>query len=75
LAHLERRTHRSGKDSVDHPPHGYDDVANAVCGALVVASRRYKVEFLEPLQEWLDYEEELRIKEVCKEEGGVWFPV
>jgi len=23
----------------------------------------------------LDYEQECRIKEVCNEEGGVWFPV
>jgi len=32
---LERRTHRSGKDSVDHPPNGHDDIANAVAGLLV----------------------------------------
>ncbi len=31
---LERRTHRSGKDSVDHPKNGRDDFANSVCGAL-----------------------------------------
>ena len=32
---LERRTHRSGKDSIDHAPGGHDDLANAVAGALV----------------------------------------
>ena len=37
LRGLERRVHRSGKDSVDHPPHGTDDHANAVCGALYIA--------------------------------------
>lgn len=31
---LERRTHRGGKDSVDHPRGGHDDHANAVCGVL-----------------------------------------
>jgi hypothetical protein len=31
---LERSTHRSGKDSVDHPKNGHDDYANAACGAL-----------------------------------------
>ena len=31
---LERRTHRSGKDSIDHPKNGRDDYANAVCGVL-----------------------------------------
>ena len=29
---LERKTHRGGRDSVDHPPRGSDDLANAVCG-------------------------------------------
>jgi hypothetical protein len=29
---LERRTARSGKDSIDHPPGGHDDIANAVAG-------------------------------------------
>ncbi len=32
---LERRVSRGGKDSIDHPPKGHDDVANAVAGALV----------------------------------------
>ncbi len=31
---LERHTHRSGKDSIDHPKNGHDDYANAVCGVL-----------------------------------------
>ena len=35
LAGLERRTARSGKDSIDHAPGGHDDLANAVAGALV----------------------------------------
>jgi hypothetical protein len=35
---LERRTHRSGKDSVDHGPRGNDDHANALCGAAVLVS-------------------------------------
>src|SRR5262249_56349927 len=29
---LERRTHRSGKDTVEHPRNGHDDFANVVCG-------------------------------------------
>ena len=28
---LERRTHRSGKDTVEHPRNGHDDHANVVC--------------------------------------------
>jgi hypothetical protein len=32
LCGLERRTGRSGRDSVDHRPGARDDVANAVCG-------------------------------------------
>ena len=34
LRRLERRRGRSGKDTVDHPPLGSDDVANAVAGAV-----------------------------------------
>jgi hypothetical protein len=37
LRGLERRVHRSGRDTVDHGAHGSDDYANAVCGALYVA--------------------------------------
>lgn len=37
LVALERRTSRAGRDLVDHPPGGHDDVANAVAGALMVA--------------------------------------
>ena len=33
LVALERRRGRSGKDSVDHPPRGCDDRANAIAGA------------------------------------------
>jgi len=35
LVGLERRTARSGRDSVDHAPNGTDDLANSVCGVLV----------------------------------------
>ena len=35
LVTLERRTARSGRDSIDHTPGGHDDLANAVAGVLV----------------------------------------
>jgi hypothetical protein len=35
LLALDRRTARGGKDSIDHPPGGHDDVINAAAGALV----------------------------------------
>src|SRR5262245_52888262 len=38
LVSLERRTTRVGRDLVDHPPGGHDDVANAAAGALVLAA-------------------------------------
>lgn len=40
LASLERRTRSGGKDMVDHPAGGMDDMANAVAGLAVVASKR-----------------------------------
>ena len=40
LLALERRTARGGKDSIDHPPRGHDDLINAACGALVNVSTK-----------------------------------
>jgi hypothetical protein len=38
IASLERRHGRTGRDTVDHPPRGHDDVSNSVAGACVIAS-------------------------------------
>jgi hypothetical protein len=38
---LERRTGRSGKDSIDHAPNGHDDIANAVAGAAAATRSKY----------------------------------
>jgi hypothetical protein len=39
LCSLERRTGRgTGRDSIDHPPRGHDDIINAVAGAAVYAA-------------------------------------
>ena len=38
LIGLERRTARSGRDSIDHAPGAHDDIANAVAGALLSVS-------------------------------------
>lgn len=46
IAALERRVARSGRDSIDHPPNGHDDLANAVAGVLtnlVVSKYNYDV--------------------------------
>jgi hypothetical protein len=37
LSALERRTRSGGRDIIDHPPGGHDDLANAVAGAAAVA--------------------------------------
>ncbi len=42
LCGLERRTARGGRDSIDHPPGGHDDVANAALGALLLANEAVK---------------------------------
>jgi hypothetical protein len=39
LTGLERRTARSGRDSIDHGPGAHDDIANDAAGALVVAQK------------------------------------
>ncbi len=35
FTNLERRVGRTGRDSVDHPPGGHDDVANGIAGVMV----------------------------------------
>jgi hypothetical protein len=39
LVGLERRTARSGKDSIDHAPGAHDDIANAVAGAAALIGK------------------------------------
>jgi len=41
LVSLERRKTRGGRESIDHPPGGKDDLANAVCGALVTSMTKH----------------------------------
>jgi len=43
LAALERKTSRGGKDTIDHPPAGHDDVANVVAGVAYCAVHRHTV--------------------------------
>lgn len=38
LRSLERRTRSSGRDLVDHPPKGHDDLANAAAGSCVLVA-------------------------------------
>ncbi|MEI9866671.1 MAG: hypothetical protein WDN00_19385 [Limisphaerales bacterium] len=50
LASLERRTRSGGKDSIDHPPNGRDELANVTAG-VATASGRKKIRvggFLQP---------------------------
>ncbi len=37
---LERRTSRSGKDSIDHAPGSHDDLSNAAAGALLMVCKK-----------------------------------
>jgi hypothetical protein len=79
LRTLERRVHRSGKDSVDHPPYGgSDDYANALAGCLYMALRevrkpraRVGVYGMGGPVHWLDDEPEpLRLRHVLVNEKG-----
>jgi hypothetical protein len=46
---LQRRTARSGKDSVDHGPAGSDDYANALCGAAYLCAKPAVVVMAPPI--------------------------
>jgi hypothetical protein len=48
LCALERKTARSGKDSIDHPPGQHDDAINAIAGAAVHAHMAKKPLFIPP---------------------------
>jgi hypothetical protein len=52
---LERHTHSSGRDTVDHPKNGSDDHSNAVCGVLRNLSNY--LGYL-PMEQWLGDENE-----------------
>jgi hypothetical protein len=55
---LERRTARSGRDSIDHAFGAHDDVANAVAGALLTAQDARKPRVL--FSTYSDYASNLR---------------
>jgi len=40
---LERRSSRTGRDVIDHPPSGHDDICNAAAGALCLAGAGSRV--------------------------------
>ena len=43
LSNLERRTRSGGKDTVDHPQGGKDDVANVIAGVSFITSKNRKI--------------------------------
>jgi len=53
LLALERKTTRGGRDVISHPPRGMDDLANAVAGALVLATKGARVAVGAARIEWL----------------------
>ena len=50
LVALERRVSRGGKDSIDHPPGGHDDIANVCAGVSLMALERGPVVPMHRLQ-------------------------
>ena len=50
LCALERRTARSGRELIDHPPGGHDDVVNTVAG---VAAINNKYGSFDPTFSWV----------------------
>jgi Terminase large subunit, T4likevirus-type, N-terminal len=49
LCGLERRTARSGKDSIDHAPGAHDDIINAAAGAIVACHGTGQCTVIRPL--------------------------
>ena len=51
---LERHTHRSGRDTVDHGKNGSDDYSNAVCGVLRKMSNHLGYDLFNGCVDWDD---------------------
>jgi hypothetical protein len=49
LCALERRTGRSGRDTIDHPPGGHDDLANACAGLVAICKKPARTMTSSPL--------------------------
>ena len=79
LCALERRTARGGRDTIDHPPSGHDDLVNAAAIALVTCARRVALPPLQllggtlTLRSAAEIEREAAIEwERRREEGAAW---
>jgi hypothetical protein len=49
LCGLERRTGTTGRDIIDHPLRGHDDLANAVAGVIVTCAQKFRRYELSPV--------------------------
>ena len=58
---LERHTHRSGRDTVDHGRNGHDDHANAVCGVLRKMSNNCGYDLFNGCFDWDDKSEPINL--------------
>jgi hypothetical protein len=52
LISLERRTSRGGRDRIDHPVNGHDDLANVICGCANLLINKPSGDYL--YRGWLD---------------------
>lgn len=50
IAGLERRVARGGREVIDHPPNGHDDVANAAAGVISLCARPTFTTKIQPLR-------------------------
>jgi hypothetical protein len=67
LSGLERRTSRTGMDTIDHAPGGHDDIANACAGAaFLAAQKRSPMKISQSVKNW---------SAIPQKVGGVWHPL
>ena len=56
LRQLERRTGRSGREIIDHPPKAHDDCSNALAGmSYLVEHKKVDAALLFSDQDWSDH--------------------
>jgi hypothetical protein len=75
ICNLERNVQKSGRDQITHPPHGHDDIANAIAGAADLA---YNFVLFDASYAWVDgpsvdtSETDAQRRERLRRESDAW---
>lgn len=69
IANLERRVAWGGRESIDHPPNGHDDLANSVAGVIALGAKQIASAGLDLQKPLVEVEHGLNVVEPCASES------